>query len=143
MTSDPMADLWPEFRVPSVPETGLLATIARFAAALEAKTKRLVRARLRPCPENGRPTSYSFVIYAAQEIGTQITWFVVERVPPIQRGVISISAGDEKETFSNENQLRLYLRSIATSQELRARIVEMMVLAEEMAPTRADGDQPR
>lgn len=125
--------MWPEIEYPAVPTSGLVHLLAAFMQELDGKTNGAVAARVQPVPvEAGNDRCFDVKLVVAAHPSTQSLLFTVTES---QDGLL-VGGWDEDElSIKGETELVEFLRSVAESPSVIARIQRMMLIAGDMGST--------
>ncbi|WP_437619762.1 hypothetical protein [Sorangium sp. So ce1151] len=123
-------ELLPRISAPEVPIEGLVAAIAAFAEAFEMRTDGLVVGSVRALPQGpGQAAMFKLVVEPAGRPTAQRLLFRIEETG--DAGIQITDWDDEARAFSEEAPLVGFLKSFASSEELRVIVQELIILAEE------------
>jgi hypothetical protein len=131
VASQPAAvrDLWPTFKVLTVPKDGLLELVETFATALELRTDGRVIAKLQPVPKvDAEAIQYfDFVLASASNLRNRSVLFSLYE--PGDGGLVAVEWGEVEVVLADKNDLEKFLAEVATSSETRTRIERMLLVA--------------
>lgn len=127
-----VADIWPNFEIPKIPDNPLISIIQAFANSLFEKTSGRVRARLVSVPnqKESEVKYYDFKIELDKYSFASNILFTVkyEIVSNKKHNISIVNWGGNAKKISNSKQLMDFLLAIATSDKTKD-IIERLLLS--------------
>ena len=129
-TENDVDRLWPDFRVPEVPDSPLTRALVAFADEVRVRTEGAVTARLRPLPErSGEPLRLSFRVRLAEAPSVHVALFAV-RLGDDEVTVQGWEGGER--VLHSEDEIVAFGNEVMGSEELQYQVRRLLLIGDDL-----------